>query len=83
MLDRAGIPYRTEPISLARLSLSRGAQLEGSTVLMIASQEGFIFDELEPDQPTGNQPIPGGYSGFFSEIVFGPDGNLLAIWAWE
>ena len=70
MLDKAGIPWEYQEISRQGLE----EQLpEGSTAITINSNGGG--DKV--------QPYTGGYSYFFTEVVFGPAGNLLAVWSWE
>lgn len=41
--------------------------------------DGCVSINIEANE----QPSPGGYFGFGTEVVFGPDGALLAVWAWE
>lgn len=42
-------------------------------------RDGCVSISIEANE----QPLSGGYSGFGTEVVFGPDGSLLAVWAWE
>jgi hypothetical protein len=70
MLDRAGIPHREAPPGRGE-----NGTPEGATAIQVGDLSWF-------DEPR-RQPLCGGYSGFFSELVFAGDGHLLAVWAWE
>jgi hypothetical protein len=76
MLARARIPHEEGPTQTAETT-QRSAVPEGSTSIRTPGEAPWWGSGAEP------QPYPGGYSGFFAEAVFGPDGTLLAIWAWE
>lgn len=71
MLTRASIPFHTH-LAVSRSTVD--APPEGSTLLYIREGE-------EP--PYTEQPHRGGYTGFWTEMVFDPDGALWAVWAWE
>lgn len=71
MLDRARIGYTEEPVPPRPETGHRPIVPEGCVALAV---EGNGAEW---------QPFPGGYPGFLSELVFGPDGALLAVWAWE
>lgn len=77
MLDRAGIPYTHEKVENVAETGHSPALPAGSQMVTVAANWSYDNDG------GAEQPLPGGYSGFFTEIIFGPDGALLAVWAWE
>lgn len=74
MLDRAQVPWRTDDMTDRKL-VPESVPL-GSTSLSVGNGIG---NDLE----YRGQPHDGGYPGFWSEIVFDPEGKLIAVWAWE
>lgn len=81
MLTRAGIPYRSGVIADVSATGHSAAVPVGSTSVTVPSN--WVTGWQEDREERGEQPYSGGYSGFFAEAVFGPDGALLAVWAWE
>ena len=74
MLDRAGIPYRTEP-TLMPGDFRYIPEGLADTSVFVAGHD--TYDDRR------EQPYPGGYFGFFAEWVFDAAGALVAVWAWE
>jgi hypothetical protein len=68
MLDRARIEFSERASTPNDGPQAERALPPGSLVLTIDGD---------------HQPRPGGYRGFESDVAFGPDGVLLAVWAWE
>ena len=79
MLDRAGIPYKGDRVEETAATGHSAALPDGSQFVSIAGQ--YFIDE--PDGEGREQPYPGGYSGFWSELIFDAEGALIAVWAWE
>lgn len=79
ILDRVGIPRRTGELDADRVE--RAKLPEGSTSIDVGNL--LVRDPESGSVEYRDQPYDGGYGGFYSEFVFGPDGNLLAVWAWE
>ena len=77
MLDKARIPW--EPDDLTNRNLHADGLPAGAASLRVGNGMGTV-DEMGARR---RQPYDGGYLYFWSEFVFGPDGDLLAVWAWE
>lgn len=60
-------------IGWVRHDLTRSGMDEGSFVVHVGDDRDSQL----------SQPYDGGYIGFYTEIAFGPDGSLLAVWAYE
>lgn len=71
MLVAAGISY----IELAT-DIRRGVPANSTSFII-----GDYIDNT--DKRFMGQTYRGGYSGFFTEMVFDPEGTLIAVWAWE
>jgi hypothetical protein len=72
MLDRAGIPHLEHPTE---------REFAPADALSVECGDLSYLDKRP--RPLKHQPFPGGYDGFYAEMVFASDGNLLAVWAWE
>jgi hypothetical protein len=71
MLDRAGIPHGEA------YNGPDGRRVAGG-VSVWTSGNPYDYEHVK-----GEQPHPGGYSGFLSEHIFTADGALWAVWVWE
>lgn len=78
MLDRARIPYKHDKVDDVSETGHSAALPDGSEVVSVAGNFTYGGEDGGVEQP-----YPGGYPGFWSELYFDADGALIAVWAWE